>query len=70
MRTTVGHPFTAVGPERAVVSGTHHAGSSASRLPGLARAVTGGIVPPTGARFIIGRLPLPERSTRVAEVAA
>jgi hypothetical protein len=41
MRTTVRHPFTAVGTERAVVSKTHHAGSSGSRLPGLARAAIG-----------------------------
>jgi hypothetical protein len=41
MRTTVPNTFTAVGTERAVVGGTHHAGSSGWRLPGLGRPAIG-----------------------------
>ncbi len=59
MHTTVWHTSTVHGhTERAVVSSRHDAGSSASRLPGLAHVqLPAGIVATTGARFTIGRPP-------------
>ncbi len=71
MRTTVWHTSPVHGhTERAVVSSRHDAGSSASRLPGLARAATGGDRG-DDRRAVHHRPPtLLERSARVAEVAA
>lgn len=58
------------GTKRAAVSSARHAGSSASRLPGLARAAAG--ADRAADRRAVHHRPPPllERSARVAEVAA